>query len=345
MNKKDEKVLSEMLEEMKKSPSIYQPSNFWNFLNRVHMEYLFKDGSDNFKRTVNSKYFNWGTLGILVHQSSPILREIFKGNFSPLFNSRIANYHINFRKDTKKINYLTALTYRIYLASLYEYIYRQDSLKIFDNIEEPLLGNPFIVKYKNKLISQDLCNSIYEFYSIFQNLHLTNKIKTAELGAGYGRVGYVLLKTLPDSTYCVIDIPPALFIAQDYLSKVFPKEKVFKFRPFKSFKEIKAEFEQSRIQFIMPHQIELLPDKYFDLFINISSFHEMTRDQIGNYIKQINRLCKGYFYTKQWRKSRTKDNQFIKQNEYPIPKNWKVINNREHNPIQNMFFDTLYKIK
>ena len=337
MNKQEENVLSAMFREMKKSPALYKPSTFWDVLNEMHLEYLSKDGFDNFKRTINNKYFNWGILGIIVHQLSPIFKELLRGNVAPLIDSKF--------EDAKKLNYFEVLTYRIYLASLFEYISQHDSLKILDSIEEPLIGNPFVVKYKGKLISQDLCNSVYEFYSITQNLHLSRKVKVAELGAGYGRVGYVILKTLPDSTYCVIDIPPALFIAQNYLSKVFIKEKIFKFRPFTLFKKVKKEFESSRIQFLLPHQIELLPKDYFDLFINISSLHEMTREQIRNYIKQIDRLCKGYFYTKQWRKSRTKDNAFIKENEYPIPRSWKVIDKRNRHPIQNMFFDTLYKIR
>lgn len=337
MNKQEENVLSVMLQEMRKSPSPYQPSTFWDNLNKVHLEYLSKDGFDNFKRTVNTKYFNWGTMGIIVHQLSPILTEFFKGNTDLLIKSKF--------EDTKGLSFFEAAAYRIYLASLFEYIFQYDNLKILDKVEEPLLGNPFIVKYKGKSISQDLCNSVYEFYSFTQNTKFPKKIKAAELGAGYGRVGYVLLKTLPNSSYCVIDIPPALFIAQNYLSKVFPKEKIFKFRPFASFKKVKKEFEKSRIQILMPHQIELLPKNYFNLFINISSLHEMTREQIKNYIKQINRLCKGYFYTKQWSKSRTKDNLFIKEEEYPIPKKWKVIYKRTRHPIQSMFFDALYKIK
>lgn len=337
MNKQEEKVLSGMFKELKKAPILYHPSLFWDTLNKAHIEYLSNRGFNNFKRTINIKYFNWGSLGIIVHQLSPILRELLSGNFAPLINSSF--------EDAKKFNYFGAFTYRVYLASLFEYISQHDSLKILDKIKEPRVGNPFLVKYKDKLISQDLCNSVYEFYSATQDIRLPKKVRIAELGAGYGRLGYVLLKTLPDSTYCIIDIPPALFIAQKYLSKVFPKEKIFKFRLFKSFKEIKKEFESSRIQFLLPHQIELLPKKYFDLFINISSLHEMTREQIRNYIEQINRLCKGYFYTKQWRRSRTQDNQNISENEYPVPKSWKLITRRSRHPIQNMFFDALYLCK
>ena len=93
----------------------------------------------------------------------------------------------------------------------------------------------------------------------------------------------------------------------------------------------------------MAHQIKYLPDKYFNLMISISTLHEMTRKQIKNYISQIDRLTNGYFYNKQWRKSYAKDNSFIRETEYPIPKNWFTIYQHRH-PIQRLFFEALYKI-
>ena len=93
----------------------------------------------------------------------------------------------------------------------------------------------------------------------------------------------------------------------------------------------------------MAHQIEYLPDKYFDLTITVSSLHEMTLEQINNYIKHIDRLTHGYFYTKQWRRSRVRDNFYIKENEYAIPKKWQEIFKHRH-PIQSMFFEALYKM-
>ena len=201
-----------------------------------------------------------------------------------------------------------------------------------------------MVQYKNKLISQDLCNSIHEFYAIRQSGKFPKKMKIAELGAGYGRLAFIFLKVLPDSSYCIIDIPPALYISQKYLSTVFPGEKIFKFKPFKSYQQIKKEFESARIQFLMPHQIELLPKKQFGLFITVSSLHEMRRDQIRNYLKHINRLTKGYFYTKQWQQSHTVDNQNIKEHQYPVPGKWKAVLKNSPHPIQRMFNDAIYKI-
>ena len=340
MNKK---ILREMMAEYEKAPQVYYPSNFWKELNKIHIQQISNIGFDNFKRSVNMRYFNWGVLGILIHQLLPVFSELLRGNFAPIFNSHFINPRSKANSHARSFNVVSAFIYRVYVAALRDYVSYNDTLKILNRLQEPLIGNPFGVLYKNKIISQDLCNSVHEFYSITKKINSKKTMNIAELGAGYGRLGYVFLETLPKSSYCIIDIPPALFIAQEYLSKVFPKEKIFYFRPFTSFEEVREEFESARIKFLMAHQIEYLPDKYFDLTITISSLHEMTNEQIKNYIKHIGRLTQGYFYTKQWRRSRIKDNFYIKENEYPIPKNWRVIYKERH-PIQSMFFEALYKI-
>lgn len=336
MNINHNKTLTQMLNELKEAPSIYKPSNFWIDLNKIHLKQLLDADIENFKRSVNMRYFDWGVLAIIRHQLSIILSQVIKGNFEPILKSKF--------RYSERFNFISAFVYKIFVSSFVDYISQIDYLNLLDRIDEPIIGNPFIINYKNKLISQDLCNSIHEFYTIQQAVKFPKKMKIGELGAGYGRLAFIFLEVLPCSSYCIIDIPPALYISQNYLSAVFPEEKIFKFRPFKSYQQIKKEFESARIQFLMPHQIELLPQKQFDLFITVSSLHEMRRDQIRNYIRQIDRLTKGYFYTKQWQRSRTYDNQNIKEQEYPTPKEWKqVIRNSPH-PIQRMFFDALYKI-
>lgn len=282
------------------------------------------------------RYFNWGVLAIIRHQLPVVLSQINKGNFDPILKSKFIY--------AEHFNFISAFVYKVFVSYFADHISQSDYLNLLDQIEEPLTGNPFVIKYKNKLISQDLCNSIHEFYTIQQSVKLPKKMRITELGAGYGRLAFIFLKVLPDCSYCIIDIPPALYVSQNYLSTIFPKEKIFKFRPFSSFKEVKKEFEESKIRFLMPHQIKLLPKKHFDLFITISSLHEMRRDQITNYIKHIDRLTKGYFYTKQWQQSRTYDNQNIKEQEYPVPKQWEQIARNSPHPIQSMFFDALYKV-
>jgi len=329
-----------MLQEFKFAPAVYQPSDFWQALNKFHMTQLSTLGFANFKRTVNMRYFNWSVFGIMVHQLSIVWYELMKGNLYPLYKSQL----LKSKKidDDKQFNLVTKYIYHVYVASFADHISRLDHLCLLEKLKEPTLGNPYIISYQGKQISQDLCNSLHELYSIIN--YTGNKIRhVAELGAGYGRLAYVFLKVFKNSSYCVIDIPPALYISQKYLSQLFPKEKIFHFRSFASFRSIKAEFESARIRFLMPHQLELLPNNSFDLFINISSLHEMKRKPIKNYLLQINRLCNGFFYTKQWIRSIIKENNHISHDNYPIPKAWIQIYKRIPHPIQKMFFDALFQ--
>jgi putative sugar O-methyltransferase len=344
MHTENEARIEEMLNELDKADSLYKPSPFWVELNRVHLKHLVKSGINNFKRSIGIKYFSWGILGIIRHQTSPLIKAIKNFNINAFINAKFNNYDIYLGKKSRNFNIVTSRIYSSYVACLFDYVSQNDTQKVLQNIEEPLEGNPFLINYKGRSISQDLCNSVHEFNTINDNVILGNSFNIAELGPGYGRLGYIFIKVFPNAKYCFIDIPPALFVSENYISSIFPDKKIFKFRNFESFDVVKQEFEDSEIRFLMPHQLQLIPDNYFNLFINISSLHEMNRQQIANYISLINLKTNGFFYTKQWLKSRTRDNNNITEKEYPIPSHWINTFRRSPHPIQKMFFDALYKI-
>lgn len=333
------------LEVLKDAPDIYRPSPFWESLASTGITQLRDGGFENFKRTVNMKYFNWNILGIVRHQLLPVLRYWLTNPDWSVFSAEFPKARDPHFGNIKSFNPLSALVYRVYVAMLWHYVSAEDSLGLLAKLDEPLLGNPFHILYKGQRTSQDLCNSIHEFYRAGAAVAADGRPwNVAELGAGYGRVGDVFLRALPASTYTVIDIPPALNLAQEYLSTLFPDEKIFRFRRFQNFEAVREEFMSARIRFLAAHQIALLPAKEFDLVINISSLHEMTFEQIKNYLDQIDRVCRGKFYTKQWLVSRAKVNGFvIRDSEYPIPSSWKCIYHQQH-PIQRMFFDALYEL-
>ena len=95
-------------------------------------------------------------------------------------------------------------------------------------------------------------------------------------------------------------------MAQWYLSKALPDAKIWAYREFDDFADVAEEFEAADLIFLLPHQIEMIPDDYIDFFANISSLHEMQRDQIAHYVDQIGRCVRpgGHFYLKAWKVSR-----------------------------------------
>ena len=356
----DHAEIDALLEEMKTAPEIYRPSAFWEELTVVGLKQLESGGFENFKRSVNMTYFNWNVLGIFQHQFLPvflnwcrdpeweILRARFPGYRTAVPAARVYRSVSDYRTrlpEVASFNPVAALFYKLYVVMLWEYVAKSDPLRLLSTLDEPTLGNPFSIEYKGRRTSQDLCNSVHEFYSAAGPDGLSDPDwDVAELGAGYGRVAYVFLEALPRCTYTIIDIPPALNVAQEYLTQVFPGEAAFRFRPFKRFEDVRAEFEASRIRFLAAHQIALLPPRQFDVFLNISSLHEMTYPQIKNYLEQIDRVCRGRFYMKQWRVARTAVNgPVIRESEYPVPASWTRVFQRRH-PIQRMFFEALFDV-
>jgi len=330
------------------APSLYQPARFWTELNRTHLAQLSQDGFENFKRTVNTRYFNWRMLGILRFQVGPVLSGWLTRPTRAVFTARFPKPVLPGGVCTASFNPLSAWIYKVFVAMLAERVWREDPRGLFEELEEPELGNPFLIWHRGRAISQDLCNSVHEFYRIVGSTgRLLNEgtgVHVAELGAGYGRLAYVFLHALPAASYCIIDVPPALYISQRYLTTVYPNRRAFLARPFRNYDEIRQEFENAQLRFLFPHQLELLPLKSFSFFINISSLHEMTVAQVANYMRLMDRLVHGRVYVKQWRVSRaTVNGCTLRERDYPIPLGWCRVYQRQH-PIQRMFFEALYDV-
>ncbi|MFH1397401.1 MAG: putative sugar O-methyltransferase [Candidatus Omnitrophota bacterium] len=315
------------------------PSKYWVTLNKKNLEQLEKYGYDNFKRTIALNYFTW-----LVSPWDEQIKYL-AGNLP--VQSVIKNAVRTLLTGKHKcFNWAQSLSYNFITYMVYEYVLRRDKARLLDSLNEPLEGNPPEVYLKQKLISQDLANSVLEFKAIMDSGIERKSIKTIiELGAGYGRTAYVFLKLIPGVRYFIVDIPPALYIAQEYLSHQFKNRKIFGFRKFKQYSEIKGELEDSDIAFFLPTQLEALPDKAADLFINISSLHEMKKEQISYYFNEINRLTQKYFYFKEWKVSRIPgDNITISEQDYPVAKGWELIYWKEC-LIQTKFFEALFKLE
>jgi hypothetical protein len=143
----------------------------------------------------------------------------------------------------------------------------------------------------------------------------------------------------------MVDIAPALWVAERYLSHVFKERRVFSWRLFRDFAEVREEFDAADLCFLTPDQLERLPDASIDLGINISSLHEMTIDKIDYYIGQFDRLIVpgGHFYLKAWKRSVLPvDEVVINRADYPIPAAWRIV--VEQTPaFQPTFFEATFE--
>lgn len=318
--------------------TVDSPSNCWILLFTKNCDQLLEYGYNNFKRTVGLNYFNF-----LVQKGDPQIDAAEKVLSKEIVEScRKTALTI---PDDPNINNSEQFSYKYFVLLLWEYAKLIDSHRYLDKLEEPREGSPILISTNGKSMSQDLANSVIEYYSIDNAVSFKNIHSVLEIGAGYGRNAFVTLSLNPKIKIYLVDILPALYIAQRYLCSIFKDKKIFKASNFNSYDEVKTEIESASIIFLMPHQLELIPDNTFDLSMNISSFGEMSTAQIDWYFSQINRTTDKYFYLKQWNVSKNPfDNLELKKTDYPYPQNWQAIYSRNC-AIQSDFFETLFEVK
>jgi len=349
------KIIELIKNEINRSSELYKPSVFWETIGEYSDKYLSWGGPDNFKRTLNQVYLNF--------IPSSILSPIILTNINKLLHVNILNIHKYKIEDPDNDNYawfslldyyyvfkkpfrkLKLFLYKLMMIVLYENIRNGKTGPLLKYIEEPKLGNPIIfITPEGKIGSQDIVNSLQEYDLIktqYEKTYDKRNYVIGELGAGYGRLAYVY-KKLTNCRYLIFDIMPALYISQWYFKNLDMKLKIFEFRPdIKSFEEIESELELADIAFFTPNQLELFIDNYFDVFINISSLHEMRREQIKNYLYQINKVTNGMIYLKEYKEYHNPyDNLVICRSDYNITNNHNVLLEKT-NDINYDFFELI----
>jgi putative sugar O-methyltransferase len=311
------------------------PSKFWEHYNEKNVRELSTTGYDNFKRTLALNYFTWVFSNH--DRQFDVLRAALPRHsvFMNRLRARFGPKHTGFTD-------VQSYYYNLLTNLLWSYAERHDPDRLLRRLVEPSEGTPPVLRRHGRLISQDLANSMLEYRSITGAIDIRQTRTVLELGAGYGRTAWVFLKLVPGLRYVVADIPPALYVSERYLSSQFPGEAVFRYRPFSNYEEVRTELEAARIAFLLPHQLEHLPERSVDLFVNISSLHEMRPDQIEFYFGQIDRLTRQAFYLKQWK---THQNDFdgvtIGEGDYPVRPRWKKAFWRDC-AVQTYFFEALF---
>ena len=333
--------IESMFENLGRGDPLAGPSKYWIELNRQNAAQIAAHGYENFKRTVALNYFTWTRLLPWDSQVRFLVMRV------PLLTTlRAAFRALTMSKNDyfNSLGWVQAVAYNFLTLLLWNYLYSLDLGEGVMALREPTEGNPPLVSLRSGVnVTQDLGNSILEHDSI--SSALSPRATVLEVGAGYGRTAYVAMKLNPGVRYIIVDIPPALFIAERYLSSVFPERKIFHYRDFEDFEVVRAEFEQADLAFFLSTQITQLPAESVDLLINISSLHEMRPDQIAFYLGEFDRLLRvgGHFFTKQWRRTRVPfEKVAVAQDDYPIPPNWQTIFSRISR-VQTRFFEALYQ--
>ena len=280
----DESVIDEMVAEIASAGEVYRPSNIWSELVVTHRELLRKHGIERFKKTLNRSYADEKIHSRTAHQFKSLAALL--GRDRPLGRFQVASAPLACTSEG-------ASTYGSFVSMLWDHG-RDLAENILEGLDEPELGDPNIIYYDGRSISQDLARSVIEYATLRQFLpdfpSGPDRL-VGEIGPGYGRLAYVFARQSA-CRYAFFDIPPALYVAQWYFGKLFGPETVAEFRRHRDFADIRRHISGKRFLFFTSNQLELFPADSFDLTINVDSLGEMQPESVRAYVRQMSRLTR-----------------------------------------------------
>lgn len=202
-------------------------------------------------------------------------------------------------------------------------------------IPEPMTDDPWRIQWNKRLVTQELASAILDFHAITSELNHQSIKTVLAIGANQWQLGYVFLLQMPGLKYIITDASEALSITQSHFENAFLERKIFAYRPFESYEEVRPEFEEASICFVEPSQLSLLPAQCVDLGITIDILDKLSRKETDAYFAQLASLIKGYFYFKEQKVSA------IKEADYRVPEEWEEVFWRTC-PLYPLSFEALF---
>jgi len=262
-------------------------------------------------------------------------------------NPEHQGYNLSFSgfalKDPRLYRYVCWM-YRSLLA-------KRDSLGLLEKLEATCKeGFGYGYKMADRLVSLDLLFSIDDFYGLYElnKSVATAPIIVAELGAGWGRLGYVLRSVNPKCTYVVFDLPEILLICQSYLPTLLKNPRVRGYDVNRTVSRFSAEkLLEADLWFLCPQDIVRFDTGSINMIVNIASFQEMPKEYVAEYFRYFSTVANGgHCFLRQLRDGKSHGHnldQIPGLADYPFPAEWKR-NYLRSSTLSDEFFEAGFTI-
>jgi hypothetical protein len=293
--------IAAMADALNRADAFYRPSRFWIELMAENESMLRSVGIENFKRSLSQNYFNFA----IEESADPQMQALIAASKLP--ENAPLGVELGGRPELSGIHGLrflrTPLAVRNYIrfvGLLWLHALRDYPDGPADTVAEPAVGNPVPLVQNGRRISQDLANSLREYRRLQHLLKPSAEEPLpvlAEIGAGYGRLGY-LARAMQPCRYWIFDIPPALAIAEWYLAETSPAARIFRWREFGAWRDVASDVAAADIAIFSVDQLALVPDRSVRAFATISALHEFRPEQIPFFVEMMGRKAVAALYTK-----------------------------------------------
>lgn len=292
-------LLETMLNDLKQAPHLYQPTNYWQVYETEFLHELRTVGLKDFRRRKKSVLSRFGATDL---NEKRFFDYKNKENFIRFF-SKLPN-------GLKILAFMDSVINRIlYYIPFFNYIkkhadfrytaklgakYHAGSIK---NTDVSLAGNPSpVTRIRERNYTPGFLYYYLRYVYCSGFINFDNIKLIVELGSGSGKQTEVIMKLHPELVYIIFDIPPQLYVCQQYLKKVFPDSVVGYevTQKFTTFPELK----KGMIYIAGTWNFPLIAYLDIDLFWNAASFQEMEPDVVENYLSFVSKVSK-YIYLQQ----------------------------------------------
>jgi putative sugar O-methyltransferase len=190
-------------------------------------------------------------------------------------------------------------------------------------------GRGFAYEMEGDCLSLDLLMSIDDFYNLYEMNPAVASEPTivAELGAGWGRLGYVLRSVNPGAVYVIFDLPEVLVVSQRYMQALFPDARVADYATGRKVERFTRDtLLQYSLWFLGTQHIRQLDRGAVDVVLNVASFQEMPLAYVAEYVRRFSDIAQGgHCYLRQLRAGDSHGHcygEIATLEEYPFPKSW-----------------------
>lgn len=284
----DDKLLETMMSDFWKQEKRYQADAFWKSHERWNLSLLRDFGlSDCFNRP--------NSFGNLLARDSIIPSYIIMrlnrvlGKIAHVCRKMgIKNIPLNVYDWVKD---KPAGIRQLFGTMIFEILYTIPNGNKLIELNDELAGNPLEkFEIRGKWYSLNFVRYFYRALMIEKYLQISNSVYFFEIGAGYGGQAEVLLKMFPQLRICLTDIPPQLYVIEQYLKSLFPGD-VLGYTSTRNMQTIDRDvLSEKKVLIVAPWELNKIQDNSFENFTNQASFQEMSHETVKRYCDELHRL-------------------------------------------------------
>lgn len=292
----DQALLELMMAGLKGADEIYRPTPYWAYYEARLVEELKRSGLKNFR----SRKDSWGGAFGSVEVLPPAFRvnldavRLLSNKYTrriPGWRDFLGTVSNGVTKLIEKLPHGLAFDMSLLDVQLltFEYVKAQAlaaGARSPADIGTALAGNPGdVFMVDGKPYTMQFLKFYWRYAFAAQWVDFANAKVIVELGSGMGSQAEIFHKLYPDATILLFDLPPQLYVAERYLSTIFPGA-VVPYRDAHQRKTLDA-LEPGKIYMFGNWQFPMVADIPVDLFWNARSLGETEPHVVANYLSFV----------------------------------------------------------